>query len=159
MLVSPFFKDKESAKRLFSCIKGWNYLKTKDEDNNVRISVILEDENTYTVYMYPSAERDVIVDFKNENLREEREQQLLLIQIMFCKQFDLKGSSLLKFKDIYKNGSPYIFQPYLYTSGDAEPIKELGHILKFNIKIIERSKLTKADPEFEHGKFILTKRK
>lgn len=156
-IVAPLFNNRESAERIFKCLKSWNYDQDKDFTENILISAIIENKDEYSIYMYPGTERVSLKQWVEQVKKErpDREHQGLVMQIMFCKKFRYSGSNFEAFKSKYINGKEFIFMPYYVEDGRAVPFRELGYILKNRLKIRMRSELTEKDLEFEHGKFIM----
>ena len=73
---------------------------------------------------------------------------LLVMQIMFGKKFKYGGSNFETFKDKYRQGREFIFTPYYLKDVVPVPYKELGYIIKNQIKIKHRKELTRKDLEF-----------
>ena len=73
-------------------ILSWNNGKYKNE-NNIVISLVLEDANNYSVHVYPNLERDFVIKSMKETKEHfkydkyGKEQTNLVMQIDFCKVF------------------------------------------------------------------------
>ncbi len=86
------FNDEEVAKDFFNTILSWNNGKYKNE-NNIVISLVLEDANNYSVHVYPNLERDFVIKSMKETKEHfkydkyGKEQTNLVMQIDFCKVF------------------------------------------------------------------------
>lgn len=156
-IVGPLFKDQESARRIFKCLKSWNYEQAEDWNNNISLSAIIEDKDEYLMYMYPGKERESIKKWDEQAKKQKygREHQGLVFQIIFCKKFKYTGSNFVTFKNNYHEGEKYIFAPFYVDNNKPTQYNELGHILKNSIKIKNKSELTKEDLEFEHLKFFV----
>lgn len=155
------FKNEEYARKIFECIRSWNYGLDDDVDNNIRISFIVDNNGTYLTYIYPSLEKDSINTARDEadkemfKERQLKEQQLLIFSIIISKRFDYTPSSFFrKFQLSYKNGIPIEFKPYVM---DSQRIRELNipPIIKYNVKIKNEIELTEKDLEYHHRSLIV----
>lgn len=176
------FKTEYQARKVFECIRSWNYDFNVDSNNNIVVSFIIENDCTYSAYIYPSFERKVIKKFKEdidyEMFKKERkikEQQQIIVSIIICKSFPYQtNSGIHLFASNYRSGEPYYFGAYFLE--DREPeinvnqpfrirrnINEIASmtvakpVLKFHLKIKERKELTSKDVEYHHGRLLMGK--
>jgi len=179
LIVGMFFRSQEYARELFQRIKTWNYDQDEDHDDNIRISFIIESNSEYSTYVYPSLERKSIKLFK-EKVQEEvvgksetKESEMLITSPVICKSFGhLPNSNFSKFRSLYKAGDPYLFgayyvrskvpeleegRPFLDKKRAVVPVSGVAPVMKYHLKIADRSKLTKRDLEYHHGRFIMEK--
>lgn len=156
-IIAPLFASKESARKIFNCLRSWNYDSAEDFSDNIAISVILEETDDYSLYMYPGMNRISEKQWRKEavQMHSGREHQGLIMQMTFCKQFKYSGSSLVEFLKKYKEGQKFKFEAYYVELGNVAKINELGYILKNHIKIKKRSELTSKDLELDHGRFVM----
>lgn len=159
--LGMLFKNEDYAQKTFECIKSWNYGLDDDVDNNIRISFIVDNNGTYSTYIYPSFEIDSINTARDEadkemfKKRQLKEQQQLIFSIIISKRFDYTPSSFFrKFQLNYKNGIPIEFKPYIMSS---QGIRELNilPIIKYNIKIKNGIELTEKDLEYHHRSLVV----
>jgi hypothetical protein len=86
------FNDDQVAKDFFNTILSWNNGDCKNE-NNIVISLVLEDANNYSVHVYPNLERDFVIKSMKETKERfkydkyGKDQTNLVMQIDFCKVF------------------------------------------------------------------------
>jgi len=156
-IVGLLFDSEENAKKIFGCIRSWNYGSDVDSEDNIKVSAVIEDQNTYTFYFYPSPDRKA-VSRAMEKARGENptERQVpLVMQVVFCKAFDFEGSSFQKFKDMYTDGEPFLLKPYVVEEGNLVKISKPKGILKRDLKIKTRQELARGDLEYEHGRFVI----
>jgi hypothetical protein len=159
--LGMLFKTEESARKIFECIRSWNYGSDNDIDNNIKISFIVDNNRTYLTYIYPSFEKDSINAARNEADKEMfkkkqlKEQRQLICSIIICKKFEYTSTSFFKmFQLSYKNGSPIEFKPYFMGS---QGIMELNTppIIKNTVKIKNETELTEKDLEYHHKNLIV----
>lgn len=178
--LGMLIEKEKQAQELYECLKAWNYGRYIDEDNNIRLSFVIENDNTYTAFIYPSFERSVVKKFK-ENVdyemfkrKELKNQQQIILSIVFCKAFPYKPKSALhQFISGYKPGTPFAFvtyfcessleqmskdEPFMIKLGNGR-VKPVGTkpIIKFHVDIKHRSDLTAHDFEYQYSRLIIGK--
>ena len=164
-VVGCAFSSKEYAHKFFKLIKAWNYNKIEDKDNNICLSFIVEDEREYSVYLYPSAERETVDQFFQEAEESQKvdkhgkEHQQLVVQMVFCKIFPYGANSQLKM--FIKNqvlDRPFWLKPFIMKeNGQIEMIHNEEPILKYHYKFKNRHELHKSEYEYQHGKNVMKK--
>ncbi len=161
-VVAPIFRTELYAREFFRLLQAWNYNEVEDRDNNVCVSFIIEDSESYSVYLYPSTERRSITEFsqrvENEALREKpgKEHFQLVIQFMFCHMFNYNADSHFeRFRRRQRPDRPLCLSVAVKRNGEGELLRDAGRILKFHWKIKERRELTRDDMEYEHGKLVI----
>jgi hypothetical protein len=146
------FNDKKVANDFFQTLLSWNNNKMIN-DNNIQISLILEDKNNYSVYAYPNIERDFVIDgIKNAEKEFKydkygKEQVSLVTQMNFCKVFPHSTKSA--YSILSENTNPVyinIYDTSRYNESDNtsyQSIKPFNDrkILLNNIKIKKRKEL------------------
>ena len=165
-MIGLVFKDKEAGEKIFKCISAWNNLEKWDMEDNIKLSFIIENEKNYSTYLYPSANRKIIKKFESKIKKNGKQHNKLIYMLVMCKVFPYsKDSNFYKFKEEYKEfylftidgkkqeHKQFTLQGFYLSDGKMIPLDNLP-IEKFHIKIKERKDLTKADIEYEHGKFV-----
>jgi len=152
----PVYMTKEYAIKLFTYLKSWNLDNADDNDNNICLSFVLENDNSYTTYLYANPDRkwlDTMFDEYIEKSKYEKygkQQQSLVMQMIHWKNLELFDTSLfLKFINDQKTKGEYYFLPFYIDNGQPIPIEDLK-ICKYEYQLIKRDKLTKNDIEYHY---------
>ncbi len=150
------FDTEENARKIFKCLESWNQDKTEDVENNINISFIIEDENEYSVYIYPNPNKKIMEKLSKKvsknNEKNERHQQLIM-QVVFCKPFDYNASSYFTlFKERYVTGVIFEFGAYV-MSDLTKPVEGTKIIFKRDLKIKKREELNEG-VEYDHGRLV-----
>lgn len=159
LMVGPQFKTEDYAKKAWALIQSWNYEEVEDKDGNVVLSFVIDNDNSYRAFIFPSPTRKTIKEFSKVaedglTKKERHEPYTILIQFVFCKNF-LLGPNTLRFKEKYKNGTKIIFCPFWKKpDGGVERIYSVKPIIKYNCKIKRLDELTKEDFELEYIKSV-----
>src|SRR5690606_9597611 len=146
---------KKYAKEFFELLRAYNDGENIDRNNNIRLSLITENPETYSVYIYPSHERKNVKLFIEETKRKFGENhQLLITNLIICKLFPFgEGSTFKRFKDLYIEGNPVELYAFTLEEGNRPKIiKETEPIIKYDIKIKNREELNQQELEYQHGK-------
>lgn len=143
-IVGPLFSTQEVAHKIFECIRRWNDDESFDQGDNISLSVILEDEKTYSMYMYPGFSRKTMKEFHKKVEREHpgKDHRPIMMHITFCKDFDLKNSFFKEFQKAYA-GDDFIFRPFYMNKDRVLPYNILGSVRKKHLKIKRRSEINK----------------
>jgi len=155
-IVGPAFEGRDYAEEILSLIRSWNYGRDEDPDDFVRLSFIIEDSESYSVYFYPASRRPSAKRFFDEYEAESKEGKhgkrlmRLSIAMTFCKSFPREGSLLPLFDWRNNSTGPFLFTTFFKSGDRFIPLVD-GAILKFRYKHCGRSELTKIDHEFMHG--------
>lgn len=159
--LGMLFKSEKHARKIFECIRAWNYNLNDDVDDNIKISFIIDNEGIYFTYIYPSFERDSIRAVRDEadqemfKNRQLKEQHQLIGSIIICKRFEYNASSFFsKFRLSYKVGSPIEFKPYFMDSQEPKEL-DISPIIKYTVKIKHKDELTESDIEYHHRNLIV----
>lgn len=107
-------KSKTDAKKIYQLYKNWCYGKYSGDDENIKISFVLEGESKYTMFVYPGKRKS-----KEDELKHEVKQEL-------------------EEKNVEYNVSSSVFQ-YFYNCneyGTRPEIKEAMEIIKKTNKVI-----------------------
>lgn len=149
--------DPEYARKVHSLLLQWSYGKLKDEENNIRASVIVNNNDEYVFFCYPNMGRKSAARFYEEVEKERKETSLtdvnqrLMTMLIFGKRCQITENSYFPtFRERYRDGVPYIFR--LATPGaDGQPheIAGLDDFVLFNLKIKNRKELDRKDIEYD----------
>lgn len=162
-VVGCLFDDEDYAKKFFNLLRAWNYMNKIDYERNICLSFIIENDENYSVYLYPNLERDIVKQAFKE-IEEERkfekygkEHQQLVVQIIFCKQFSYgPDSQLKKFIETQQKEKPFWLMPFIKTQdGRFKILENIDPILIFHFKVKKRDELTKKEIEYQHGKSVM----
>lgn len=149
----PAYKDKNYAIRFFNYLRGWNDNQSIDFNNNICVSIIIENDEKYSVYLYPNIHEKKLDEYfpkykKDMALKKYgKQQQELVMQILFGKKNINQGNFFKQFIDDLKVSNEYYFTPFYVDNGNSIIIEELK-ILKSAIKIKNRNDLTIKDLEY-----------
>lgn len=159
-LMGFAFKTEEYAKGFFDLLRAYNDGNDVDTDNNIKLSLITESPEEYSVYIYPSSERANVKQFMQDSQEKfGDETQLLIANLTMCRPFPYGEKSTFKlFKDLYIMGNPVELRAFLLKEGNRpEVIQSIDPIIKYDIKIKHRKLLDKKDEEYHHGKSVMGK--
>jgi hypothetical protein len=176
--VEMLIRTEEQARKLHDCIKEWNYGEFVDKEDNIKLSFVIENDNTYVTFLYPSFERRTIklfgeqVEYDMFKKREMKAHQQIVVSITFCKLFPFQpGCSLERFMNEYQQNTAYAFgvhylkqplpalseeKPFMikYTSDKIQHVGERPFV-KFHVKIKKASELTKEDYEYHYRRVVM----
>lgn len=147
-LIGPTFKSKEFALKFYELLKSWNYGDIDDQqDNNIRVSIVIENHKDYALYLYPDPNRKSVTDFFETSKRVQafekqgKSQQELVTMVIFCRIFPYGvNSSVLRFAKQYKWGTPFGLSVFLRNeeTNEISFIKEAEPIKKLHLRYMER---------------------
>ncbi len=160
-VVSWIFSDAEYAKKIHSLLLEWSYGELKDDGNNICASIILDDEDKYIFFCYPSFARETASDFFNQVEREQCESDKTRVHhkmhmvLMLGKEFVITPKSYLPtFCKRYRERTPYIFRLILSDKeGKTINIEDLPDFVLFDLKIKKRQELDRKDIEYDFIRF------
>lgn len=178
--IGLLIETEDQAKKLFECLRAWNYERDEDIENNIVVSFVLEREDMYTAFIYPSFRREVIKEFKEQadyemfKRKKLKEQQQVILSMCFCKEFQISSmSSIYQFIKDYRNGTPYALTVLFRSSpidihaglsmitrvqdSPIQPVEGIRPIIKRHIKVRKRGELTASDFEFQYSRLIMRK--
>jgi hypothetical protein len=145
----------------FGLLREWNYDEDYDQEDNVRLSIIIEGHGRYTVYLYPSLTRKSVNEAFRETerarFREKRgkHQQELVAQQSFRRHFrsDTGAAAHRLFFAAHDPNEPLLLCACLETDDPQKPriLFDTG-ILKWHCKYVRRSRLTNEDLETLHDR-------
>ena len=156
------FSDRTVGMDFFNTLFAWN----EDSEINtgkIQLSLIQEDENNYSVNIYPTAERTFVKEnFDKQALAFDKkinagkELNILLVQICFCKVFPisqkcaynlLKGNYSNIYIQLYDTSEVVENRPDTYMNVHQVDNRT---ILFKQINVCKRSELNKADFPLEY---------
>jgi len=175
--IGMLFDDEKTAKEIFECLLAWNYFEYSDPENNIQITFVIENEEEYSTYIYPSYSRKSIIFAKKQIERKKleekeiKEHEMLVMTAIFCRTFgNPPNSSFRQFISQYHEGETFEFGVFAKSDKFPELVEgrpiflrynsDLGvyeskSILKNHLKIIQRSELTDKDLEYHHGRLVM----
>jgi hypothetical protein len=155
--IGMVFKNETFARDVWKFIEGWNYNNEVDtRTNNIRVSVVINEKaKSYAVFIYPDFDRPSVKASRRrfQKGNENKEQQLIVGQMIMCKVFPLENSGFQKiFLPDYKSGENYVFSCWVL---DNPPRITAGtiQIKKNDFKIIKYTELTTKDMEHHMAKY------
>lgn len=147
-LIGPTFKSKAFALKFYELLKNWNYGSIDDkQDNNIRVSIVIENPKDYAFYLYPDPKRKSIIDFFETSKRGQafekqgKSQQELITMVIFCRIFPYGvNSGVLRFAKQYKWGAPFGLTVFLRNeeTNEISFIEEAKPINKLHLRYMER---------------------
>jgi hypothetical protein len=164
-LVGPAFQDKSYAQEILDVMRSWNYQRPEDAENYIQLSFILEPNDQYSTYIYPSTRRPssekFFKDYENQQAIGKQGKRLmrLIFFFVFCKMFPLESDSLfLRFHERNSGLGPFLLTTFFQEGDSYTPLVD-GAVLKFEYKCKRRDHLVKGEYEFMHGKKVMGHKK
>ncbi|HLR92140.1 MAG TPA: hypothetical protein VK048_03690, partial [Atopostipes sp.] len=154
-LITGFvFKTKDYAKEFFNLLRSYNDGESIDDKDNIKLSFITEDPDNYSVYVYPSENRENVNEFAEKiKIEHGNESQHIVASLTICRFFPYDENSSFKgFKEKYTDGTKIIINPYILRNGELEKVEGVEPIYKNHIKIKHRKLLEKNEHEYQHMK-------
>lgn len=151
----PAYADKNYAIKFFNYLRLWNDNQNSDLENNICISLIIENDRKYSTYFYPNSNRkeleNYFAKYKEEMALKKygKVQQEMTMQMIFWKINQNQGEFFKNFINDLHINSEYYFAPF-YIENEKPIIIEELKILKNNIKIKNRIDLTVKDIEYHY---------
>lgn len=151
----PAYKSEEYAYKIWKYIGTWNGHLNTDPDNNINVSIILEEDGTYCTYLYSSpAKKSLHKMF--ETLEKHKgnpkySQMKMYVSSIFWKILNITSTNQINtFLSKYNNGDEYLFAPFVLdeATGNMKVLHHLG-IKKNHITIKKRSDLLETEPEYK----------
>jgi hypothetical protein len=139
-------------------LKSWNQAEnpSEDLDNNICLSFILEEDNSYTTYFYANPNRKWLDHMfyhyrKNNQLKlYGKNQQSMVMQMIYWKNLKIvEGTSFTKFIDEQPENKEFFFAPFFIENG-TPIVLEKSKILKKHYSLKKRSELNKEDVEYHY---------
>jgi hypothetical protein len=161
--VGLAFKTPEYAAGFFNLLRKWNYDQDEDRNNNICLSFIIEDEDAYSVYLYPNPERPSVRHFREEYesgaclSMPGKEHFPLIMQMIFHKLLPYSAACHVNaFLHHQKAGQPFWFVACAQREdGNAEVMQRVAPLIKYKFKYKRRRDLTQTDLEYSHGKALM----
>ena len=156
-MVGWIMSDREYAERVHSLLTQWSYGKPKDEENNIRASVIVDGDDEYIFFCYPNMDRKTAAQFYDEVEKQRKKKSLTDVHhkqmalLVFGKRCKITATSYFPtFRKRYQDGVPYVFQlVVLGEDGEPKKIPGLADFVLFNLKIKDRWELDRKDIEYD----------
>ena len=154
----PAYKTRDYANKFFEYLKSWNQAEnpSEDLDNNICLSFILEEDNSYTTYFYANPNRKWLDHMfyhyrKNNQLKlYGKNQQSMVMQMIYWKNLKIvEGTSFTKFIDEQPENKEFFFAPFFIENG-TPIVLEKSKILKKHYSLKKRSELNKEDVEYHY---------
>lgn len=151
--MGPLYQDKEYAEKFFSFIKSWNNGENTDPNNLINISIIHEEQNKYTMYLYPNYSQEMIDNYfskyKGALALEKfgKQQQELVMHFVFWHRNLTKGDFFHRFLEDFRITNTFYFVPFYLDNGQLQAIDDL-RIEKNHIKIKSRVDLKPNEIEY-----------
>jgi hypothetical protein len=157
------FNEKDVAIDFFDTILYWNNKKLTNNDN-INISLVLEDKDNYSVHVYPNVASEFVLNAMDKTKEHSKydkfgkEQTNLVMQIDICKVFPNGPQSAFNIlKNFHKDIYICVYDTHNFRENHPETIKSIHpfdnrKILCKNIKVMNRSELNKHSDiiEFFH---------
>jgi hypothetical protein len=151
----PAYKSEDYVYKIWRYIGSWNNNLRLDTEDNISVSIIIEENETYSTYIYSSPfKKSLAKQFElmaKEKGSSKLSQMRYYIGYIFGKNLHLvSGGQIDSFLKSYKEGQEYLFAPSVIdnSTGDAKILHHIGFV-KHHLKVRRRHELTKADPEYE----------
>ncbi len=154
----PTYKDREYAINFFEYLMAWNQVTnpTNDLDNNICISFVLEDDNSYTTYLYANPNRKWLDDMFNQYRKTVqlekygKNQQSMVMQMIYWKNIKIvEGTLFTKFINEQPQNGEFYFMPFYIENGTPVPIEGIK-ILKRHYNYRKRSEINENDIEYHY---------
>jgi hypothetical protein len=151
--MGPLYQEKKYAEKFFSFIKSWNDGENTDPNNRINISIIHEENNKYTMYLYPNYSQETLdkyfAKYKGALALEKfgKQQQELVLHFVFWHRNLTKGNFFHRFIEDFQISNTFYFVPFYLDGEQPIPIDEL-RIRKNHIKIKSRVDLEPNEIEF-----------
>ena len=155
--IGPTFKDKEYAISFFNYLTKWNWDSFIDDENVIVVSIILEPNSEYTMYIYSNPnKRNLDKIFKEDAEKKKlskygKKQQQLFTQMIFWKKLVYKEDYFIhQFLTEQPTNGRFYFTPSVLPKTSKESIEFLFEyaILKYGFKLKKRSDVNKNDIEY-----------
>lgn len=154
-MIGFAFTDKVYAEEFFDLMRGYNHGENEDKDDNIKLSFITESPEEYSVYIYPSFERENLQEFYKEAQDEYgKDTGMLIAQLTINKYFPYgEGSAFKTFKELYSEGQEVELKAFHMKDKASRPEElDIEPIKKNDMKIKHRKLLNKDEHEYQHHK-------
>lgn len=155
-VFGPAYADEAYAIKFFNYLRSWNNDEDEDKENRLIVSFVIEDDESYTTYIYANPGRKSLseqFDLIEEVSRLEKygkQQQRLIGQMIYWNKLVYKKDYMIdQFLRIYSNTESFIFAPFVLSADgkSSRMLQDLG-ILKHGYKFKKRNQLTEVDTEY-----------
>ena len=156
-LLGMQFTDDDYARKIYTLLLKWVLGNHKDEKNNIKMSAIVTDNNSYVFFCYPSIDREAALYFYKKAEKDRGKESIgdlhnrMAMMLVLAKDFDiLERSYFPTFRHRYKDGIPYLFQ--LGVAGEDGTIRRADgtdDLVLYNLKIMDKEDLTRKDIEYD----------
>jgi len=151
----PAYEDKSYAIKFFNYLRLWNNDKISDLENNICVSLIIENNEKYSTYFYPNSNKKELENYFTKYKKEMalkkygKVQQEMTMQMIFWKRNQNQGTFFKEFIKDLKINPEYFFVPFYIENKQPIIIEELK-ILKSALKVKNRNELTEKDIEYHY---------
>jgi hypothetical protein len=156
----PCYKDEKYARKFFEYLKSWNQMSSDDTENNICLSFVLEEDNSYTTYIYANPNRKWIDEafnvYQEANKVEKygKIQQSLVMQMVYWKTLpNKKGTLFHSFVSTQDENGLFHFCPFILNDKHTFALEDLT-IKKYHYSYKKRRDVNKMDIEFYYGPTI-----
>lgn len=155
--VGPTFRDREYAVSFFNYLTKWNWDSFIDDENVIVLSIVLEPNSEYTMYIYSNpSKRNLDEIFKKDAEKKKfskygKKQQQLFTQMIFWKKLEYNENYFIhQFLEKQATKGKFYFVPSVLPKAPQESIEFLFEyaIVKYGFKLKKRSDIDKSDLEY-----------
>ena len=155
------FNEKDVAMDFFETILYWNNNELIN-DNNINISLVLEDKDNYSIHVYPNVTREFVINAMNQTKEHfkfdkyGKDQTNLVMQIDICKVFPNGPKSAFNILRNVKDGIYIsVYDTHKFREDNPETLNSIRpfddrKILCKNIKVMKRSELDNQKETVEY---------
>ena len=155
-LVELQFTDDDYARKMYALLLAWSSKDSMDE-NNIKMSAILMDDDTYVFFCYPDIGCQAVSNFYAEI--DKQQKQALIDDLhhrvagipIIAKKFNIrKGSYFPVFRRRYRHGTPFLFQFRGACKKDGNGrVEGTDKLFLRHLKIRNRGNLEKKEMEYD----------
>lgn len=151
IFIGPAFNDAVFATAFFRLLRAWNSGEDRDEEDNIKMSFVIEAEKSYSLFLYPSMDRREIREHF-ERLTDQRDEQLVS-QWVFCKRFNMASVRGLElFAERCKDGREFFLAAFSWEEGGTpDRLTGIRPLIKRHFKVKRREELQPNEVEFWTG--------
>jgi hypothetical protein len=153
MAIGPAFTDAVFAAKLFRLIRSWNSGEDRDTEDNVKLSFVMEAEQSYSMILYPSMDRREVGEWFEQIDNQDEEQ--LVAHWVFYKRFNLASfHGLSLFAERHTEGQEFVFGAFSWhgdEGGAVERLTAIRPLLKRHFRILKREELRPNQVEYWTG--------
>lgn len=156
----PVYKDEAYGKQFFDYLRSWNSGESDDVENNICLSFVIEEDNSYTTYIYANPDRkwlDIAFNSYRENIKYEKYgkvQQSMVMQMVYWKTLlNKKGTLFYSFISEQEQDKTFHFCPF-YLDNETPVAIDSFVVKKYRYNLKRREEITERDIEFYYGPTI-----